>query len=115
MSREFTNKLHDMVAEDRISEGQLLACCLIWMSEDDVKDMCNNMPELAELFEEEEIYLDIVEGDEVYWNDPDEGACSGKYIVISIDTDGGRVLSGDDMVTIGNSLEDFAVPASEIE
>ena len=113
MSREFTNKLHDMVAEDRISEGQLLACCLIWMSEDDVKDMCNNMPELAELFEE--IYLDIVEGDEVYWNDPDEGACSGKYIVMSIDTDGGRVLSGDDMVTIGNSLEDFAVPASEIE
>lgn len=113
MSREFTNKLHDMVAEDRISEGHLLACCLIWMSEDDVKDMCNNMPELAELFEE--IYLDIVEGDEVYWNDPDEGACSGKYIVMSIDTDGGRVLSGDDMVTIGNSLEDFAVPASEIE
>ncbi len=115
MSREFTNKLHDMVAEDRISEGQLLACCLIWMSEQNVEDMCNNMPELAELFEEEEIYLDIVEGDEVYWNDPDEGACSGKYIVISIDTDGGRVLSGDDMVTIGNSLEDFAVPASEIE
>lgn len=115
MSREFTNKLRDMIGEEMMTERELLDCCLTWMSEDDVKDMCQKMSELAELFEEEEIYLDIVEGDEVYWNDPDAGDCSGKYIVISIDTDGGRVLSGDDMVTIGNSLEDFAVPACEIE
>ena len=130
MSREFTNKLHDMVAFEYITEGQLLECCLRWMSEQDVKEMCANMPELVELFDdeesglnfihaedeedEEEIYLDIVVGDEVYYTDP-HGYISGNYRVMAIDTDGGRVLSPDDMLCIGNSLEDIYIPAKHIK
>ena len=123
MSREFTNKLHDMVAFEYITEGKLLSYCLIWMSEQDVKDMWTNMPELSELLDDEEsglnfihaeddeeLYRDIVVGDEVYYNDP-HGYISGKYRVMAIDTKGGRVLSPDDMISIGNSLEDIYMPA----
>jgi hypothetical protein len=127
MSREFTNKLHDMVAFEYITEGKLLSYCLYWMDEAMVKDMCNHVVELSELFDDEEsglnfihddddeeLYRDIVVGDEVYYNDP-LGYISGKYLVMAIDTEGGRVLSADDMITLGNSLEDIYTPAKYID
>ena len=129
MSREITNKLHDMVAFEYITADKLLSYCLYWMDEDMVKDMCNHVVELSELLDdeesglnfihaededEEEIYLDIVVGDEVYYTDP-HGYISGNYRVMAIDTDGGRVLSPDDMICIGNSLEDIYIPAKHIK
>ena len=39
MSREFTNKLYDMIDEGLISADTVVQCCLKYMSEDEVKDM----------------------------------------------------------------------------
>ena len=126
MSRLNSDKLRDMIAFDYITEAQVLECCLTWMDEQDITEMCNTIPELAELFDDEEsglnfiyqdddeIYLDIVVGDKVYWNDPSDDD-SGEYIVVSINTDGGRVLSRDDIITIGNNLEDIQVSAKQLD
>ena len=39
MSRKFTNKLWDMVDNGLISKDKVIAACLKYMSEDEVKDM----------------------------------------------------------------------------
>ena len=62
----------------------------------------------------DDIYRDVVVGDEVYWNDP-YGYISGKYQVMAINTDGGMVLSPDDIIIIGNGLEDIHVFAKRID
>jgi hypothetical protein len=44
-------------------------------------------------------------GDEVFWNDPDEGTCSKNIIILEISTKGDIVcITGDD----GADLECFA-------
>tara|TARA_R110002020_G_scaffold93177_1_gene224909 strand:+ start:479 stop:760 length:282 start_codon:yes stop_codon:yes gene_type:complete len=37
------------------------------------------------------------EGDEVYWNDPDEGACSGNGVFVRYNADGVAVIRKDDV------------------
>jgi hypothetical protein len=39
MSREYTNKLYDMIEEGIVTNEHIVLCCLKYMSEDDVKDM----------------------------------------------------------------------------
>lgn len=50
MSREFTNKLYDMVDDGLLSADSVVTMCLKYMSEDDVKDMmeCNELLEEVE-------------------------------------------------------------------
>jgi len=55
-----TNKLCDMIAFDYITEAKVLTCCLKWMGERAVTEMCNNTPELAELFDDEESGLNFI-------------------------------------------------------
>lgn len=45
MSREFTNKLYDMIDNGLVTEDFVITCCLKYMSEDEVKDMmeCNEL------------------------------------------------------------------------
>jgi hypothetical protein len=50
MTREYTRKLFDAVEEGLISPSAVVDMCLAYMSEDDVKLMC----ESNSLFEEEE-------------------------------------------------------------
>ena len=54
MSREYTNKLWDMLEDGLITHEHIVNCCLKYMSEDDVKDMmeCNEL--IAEDEQEEE-------------------------------------------------------------
>jgi hypothetical protein len=40
---------------------------------------------------------DLRAGDEVYWNDPDEGACSGHGVFVRYDSDGVAVIRKDDV------------------
>lgn len=44
-------------------------------------------------------------GDEVFWNDPDEGKCSRTYLIQSIEVDGDIVIIQDQD---GSNLECFA-------
>ena len=39
MTREYTNKIYDMVQEGLLTEETVMQACLCYMSEDDVKDM----------------------------------------------------------------------------
>lgn len=39
MSRQFTNKLYDMVDNGLLDKDTVITACLKYMSEDDVKDM----------------------------------------------------------------------------
>lgn len=50
MAREFTNKLYEMINDGLLSEDFVVAMCLKYMSEDDVKDMM----EYNDLINEEE-------------------------------------------------------------
>ena len=50
MSREATNKLLEMIDEQLIDPKDVVLMCLKYMSEDDVKDMC----EINEVFYEDE-------------------------------------------------------------
>lgn len=45
-------------------------------------------------------------GDEVYWNDPDEGNCSRWYTIQTIVLHGGEIVRITDRM--GNSLECFS-------
>ncbi len=55
MSREFTNKLNDLIATGVLDPGYVLECALRWMSEADVAEMCTQ-GDLANtgLFDEDE-------------------------------------------------------------
>lgn len=46
--------------------------------------------------------------DEVYWEDPDEGLSSGKYRVMEIVTENGRITDMDDMLVIANEAGSVA-------
>ena len=50
MSREATNKLLEMIDEQLIDPKDVVMMCLKWMSEDDVKEMC----EANEIYFEED-------------------------------------------------------------
>lgn len=50
MTREASNKLLEMIDEGLLSAGSVVMMCLKWMSEDDVKDMC----EANEIYFEED-------------------------------------------------------------
>lgn len=41
MLREYTNKLYDLLNEERISPETVIDMCMNWMSEQDVKEMCH--------------------------------------------------------------------------
>lgn len=40
MTRKYTNKLLQMIEDGEISKDLVINACLLYMSEDDVKDMC---------------------------------------------------------------------------
>ena len=48
----------------------------------------------------EELYLDIVVGDTVTYRNAEDCALHGEYIVVSINTDGGRVINPTDRITL---------------
>jgi Asp-tRNA(Asn)/Glu-tRNA(Gln) amidotransferase B subunit len=50
MIREFTNKLHDAIEEGTITAESVAAMALMFMSEDDVKELC----EANDLFQDED-------------------------------------------------------------
>ena len=50
MSREFTNKLYDMIDDGLLDKDTVITACLKYMSEDEVKDMM----EINEFIEDEE-------------------------------------------------------------
>ena len=53
MSREATNKLIEMIEEELIDPKDVVMMCLKYMSEDDVKDMCD-INEVFWIYEEDE-------------------------------------------------------------
>lgn len=53
MSREATNKLLEMIEEELIDPKDVVMMCLKYMSEDDVKDMCD-INEVFWIYEEDE-------------------------------------------------------------
>ena len=53
MAREYTNKLVEKISEGILDPDYVLTCCLQWMSEAEVKDMCLN-GDLADEFDEDE-------------------------------------------------------------
>lgn len=42
MTREYTRKLLDALDEGLLTDADVVNMCLSYMSEDDVKDMCND-------------------------------------------------------------------------
>lgn len=60
MSREFTNKLLEMVEEGLLDKDMVIMSCVKYMSEDDVRDMmfANEMVEEEEDWDEDESALD---------------------------------------------------------
>ena len=42
-------------------------------------------------------------GDEVFWEDPDNGESSGAYFITEVLTDNGQVTDFDDMLLIRNA------------
>ena len=55
--REYTNRLLEMIEEDMIDPVLVVEMCLNYMSEDDVKDMCQ-CNDLSDYMFEEEDYSD---------------------------------------------------------
>lgn len=53
-------------------------------------------------------------GDEVYWNDPDDGLSSGNYIIRQIETESGKIEYLSDVVLISNESSETQVYASEL-
>lgn len=49
MAREYTNKLLEKIDDGILDADYVLTCCLQWMSEAEVKEMCLN-GDLAEVF-----------------------------------------------------------------
>ena len=68
MSREATNKLLEMIDEQLIDPKDVVLMCLKYMSEDEVKDMC----EINEVFwiEEDEEEVEVEDDDrfELPWD-----------------------------------------------
>jgi hypothetical protein len=52
MSRKYTNQLIEMIDNGLISKDTVITACLSYMSEDEVKDLC----ESNDFIEEEEEY-----------------------------------------------------------
>ena len=60
-TREVTNKILEMIDEGRLSASDVVLMCLKWMSEDDVKEMCQaNEIDLEEI-EIDNLYHDYSE------------------------------------------------------
>lgn len=53
MTRQFTNKLYDMIDNGLLDKDTVITACLKYMSEDEVKDMME-MNEFIDSDEEEE-------------------------------------------------------------
>ena len=58
--------------------------------------------------------INLMVGDEVYWNDPDEGACSGHGVFVRYDSDGVAVIRKDD-VEIEVFVKELSQMSKEIE
>ena len=98
MDKEYTTKILNLLDNDDneyFTPEFVLDCCLRFMGEDNVRDMCNNMPELASEINAEVDYTDMVEGDGVFYDDE-------YYIVVSINTNNGSIESPLDKITIIN-------------
>lgn len=114
MNNEYTNKLLNLIDNDDneyFTPEFVLDCCLRFMGESNVADMCNNMPELSSEINAVD-YTDMVKGDGVFYGDE-------YYIVLSINTESGDVTSPLDKITIVNEYigtqSTIEVYAHEIE
>ena len=54
-------------------------------------------------------------GDEVWWNDPDNGFSSGYYKITGIHTESGKIEYENDIVFISNGSSQAEVFAHELE
>lgn len=61
--REYTNRLLEMIEEDLLDPIKVVEMCLNYMSEDDVKDMCETN-ELFWVFDRDEEDDDDIEDDD---------------------------------------------------
>ena len=52
--REYTNRLLEMIEEDMLDPTKIVEMCLNYMSEDEVKDMCQSNDLSDYMFEDEE-------------------------------------------------------------
>ena len=58
---------------------------------------------------------DFSVGDEVFWNDPDQGISSGIYVIHAIRTESGKLFHANDLCVLGNEAGSVAeVFASEL-
>jgi hypothetical protein len=64
MIREFTNKLHDAIEEGTITAESVAAMALAFMSEDDVKELC----EANDLFQDEDEDEEEEDADLSHWD-----------------------------------------------
>lgn len=115
MNNEYTNKLRNLLGNDDneyFTPEFVLDCCLRFMGESNVEDMCNNMPELSSEINAVDDYTDMVKGDGVFYGDE-------YYIVLSINTESGSITSPLDKITIVNEYigaqSTIEVYAHEIE
>ena len=64
--REYTNRLLEMIEEDMLDPTKIVEMCLNYMSEDEVKDMCDSNDLSDYMFESDD------EEDEDYSDEEDE-------------------------------------------
>jgi hypothetical protein len=98
MNKEYTTKILNLLDNDDneyFTPEFVLDCCLRYMGESNVRDMCNNMPELSDELNTVVDYTDMVKGDGVFYDDE-------YYIVVSINTASGNIESPLDKITIVN-------------
>lgn len=70
--REYTNRLLEMIEEDLVDPIKVVEMCLNYMSEDEVKDMCQSNDLSDYMFdsedEEDEDYTDDDDRSELPWD-----------------------------------------------
>ena len=80
--REYTNRLLEMIEEDMLDPIKVVEMCLNYMSEDEVKDMCQSNDLSDYMFnsddeeDEDEDYYDEDEEDDFYF---DESGLNDEY------------------------------------
>ena len=62
--RDYTNRLLEMIEEDMLDPIKVVEMCLNYMSEDEVKDMCQSNDLSDYMFEDEEDDTDDEEDDD---------------------------------------------------
>ena len=84
---------HDSSVVIKVVEGRLVA-----RAEIEVDRLLYHLSEVFPHKElEEDVHINLLLGDEVYWNDPDEGTCSGHGTFVRHLDDGAAIIRKDDV------------------